>query len=58
MENVTIMGVQQFLGEGGSQETIYMWNCLKGGLGQFAGAWQKIGRRMFLRGGLILRCTL
>ena len=53
IKNVNIMGVHQFLGEGESQKkqkTIYMGNCLKRGLEQFAGAWQKTGRRVFLRG--------
>ena len=36
MKNVNIMGVHQFLVEGGSQKIIYMGNCLKRGLGQFA----------------------
>ena len=33
MKNVNIMGVHQFIGEGGSQKTIYTRNCLKGGGG-------------------------
>ena len=42
MKNVNIMGVHK--------KTIYMENCLKRrALGQFAGAWQKIGR-VLLRG--------
>ena len=37
MNNVNIMGIHQFLGEGGHKKTIYMGNCLKGGgLGQLA----------------------
>ena len=44
MKNVNIMGVHQFLGEGGHKSQPYIGNCLKGG------AWQKIGRRVFLRG--------
>ena len=35
MKNVNIMGIHQFLGEG-DQKNIYMGNCLKKGLGQFA----------------------
>ena len=54
MKNVNIMGVLQFLGEGGSKKnkTIHMGNCLKRGLGNLQKAWQKIRR------GLIPRCTL
>ena len=37
MKNVNIMGVHQFLVEGGHKEIIYMGNCLKRGLGQFTG---------------------
>ena len=46
VKNVDIMGVQQFLGEGGHKKKyiyIYMGNCLK------REAWQKIGSRVFLR---------
>ena len=43
MKNVNIVGIHQFLGEGGQKKTIYMRNCLK------RGAWQKI-ERVFLRG--------
>ena len=50
MKNVNIMGVHQFLGEGGHKETIYMGNCLKRGLDNLQKAWQKIGRRVFLKG--------
>ena len=42
MKNVNIMEGQQFLGEGGHKETIYMGNCQK------RESWQKIGRT-FLR---------
>ena len=52
MKNVNIMGVHQFLGEGGQKKTIYLENCLKRGLGNLQKAWQKIRR------GLIPRCTL
>ena len=37
MKNVNIMGVHQFLVEGSHKEIIYMGNCLKKRLGQFAG---------------------
>ena len=37
MKNVNIMGVHQFLVEGGHKEIIYMGNCLKRGLEQFVG---------------------
>ena len=37
MKNVNIMEVHQFLVEGGHRKIIYMGNCLKSGLGQFAG---------------------
>ena len=39
MKNVNIMGIHQFLveGEGDRKEIIYMGNCLKRRLGQFAG---------------------
>ena len=37
MKNVNIMGVYQFLVERGHKEIIYMRDCLKEGLGQFAG---------------------
>ena len=37
MKNVNIMGIHQFLVEGGRKKIIYMGNCLKRELGQFAG---------------------
>ena len=37
MKNSNIKGVYRFLGEGGHKKTIYRRNCLKSGLGQFAG---------------------
>ena len=40
MKNVNIMGFLQFLVEGGHKK-IYMGNCLKRGLGQFAGGLAK-----------------
>ena len=59
MKNVNIMSVDQFLEEGGSQKiNIYGELPKKDGLDKLQGAWQKIGRRMFLRGELIPRCTL
>ena len=42
MKNVNIMGVHQFLEEGGHKKTIYMGNCLKRGMfGPFAGGLAK-----------------
>ena len=60
MKNVSIMGVRQFLEEGGSQKNNICWVLPKNeGLENLQGASQKIGRRVFLRGeGLIPRCTL
>ena len=49
MKNLNIMGVQQFLGEGGGHKTIYMGDCLKRVLGQFSWSLRKKGR-VFLRG--------
>ena len=37
LKNVNIMGLHQVLVEGGHKEIIYMGNCLKRGLVQFAG---------------------
>ena len=51
MENVNIVGVHQFLGEGGHKKPIYMGNCLKRDLDNLQKFWQKIRRRDFLRGG-------
>ena len=52
MKNVNIMGVHQFLGEGGHKKAIYMGNCLKRGLDNLKKAWQKIRRVLFFwRGG-------
>ena len=34
MKNVSIIGVHQFLVEGGQKEIVYMGNCLKRGLGK------------------------
>ena len=52
MKNVNIMEVHQFGGEGVHKKTIHMENCLKRGLDNLQKAWQKIGRRVFLRGGV------
>ena len=50
-KNFNNMGVQKSLGIRDSQENnIQGRNCLKSGLGQFLGAWQKRGRRVFYRG--------
>ena len=50
MKYVNIMGVHQFLGERGHKKTIYVGNCLRGGLDNQQKAWQKIKRRVLLRG--------
>ena len=57
MKNVNIMGVHQFLVEGGHKKIIYMGNCLKRGLGQFAGGLVK-NREGVFEGGLIPQCAL
>ena len=49
MKNVNIMGVHQFLVEGGHKEIIYMGNCLKRGLGQFAGGLAKNKEGVFVK---------
>ena len=52
MKKVNIMGVHQFLGQGGGdKKTIYNYGELpkKESLNNLQGAWQKIGRRVFLR---------
>ena len=41
MKKVNIMEANQFLGEEGLKKTIYKGNCLKRGLGQFAGGLAK-----------------
>ena len=51
MKNFNIMGVYQSLGEGGHKKQYIGGNCLKRGLGQFAGGLSKKGERMFLKGG-------
>ena len=48
IKNITIMGVHQFLGEGVTKNNIYWKLPKKRGLDYFQGAWQKIGRRLFL----------
>ena len=59
MKNVNIFGVHQFSEGVGSQKTIYMWNCLKGGgLGQFAGGLAKNREEGVFERGLIPWCTL
>ena len=61
MKNVNIMGVHQFLGEGSQKKkaifmgrsqknNIYGELPKKGGLDNLQGNWQKIGKRVFLRG--------
>ena len=50
MKNVNVMGVHQFLVDGSHKKTIYGKLPKKGGLGNVQGSWQKIGRRVFLRG--------
>ena len=55
MKNVNIMGLHQFLGEGGSQKPIIYGELpKKGDLNNLQGAWQKIGKRVFLKGGWYL----
>ena len=52
MKNVNIMGVHEFLGGGGAQKNnIHGEFPKKGGLDNLQEAWQRIGRRVFLRGG-------
>ena len=50
MKNVKIMGVHKLLGEGVTKNYMYGELPKKGGLDNLQGAWQKIGRRVFLRG--------
>ena len=57
MKNLNIMGVHQFLGEGGDHKTIYMGDCLKRVLGQFSGSLGK-KREVVFEGELIPRWTL
>ena len=45
MKSFHIMGVHQFLGEGGHQKNNILMELAK------KGAWQKTGKRVFLRGG-------
>ena len=58
MKDVNIMEVHQFLGEEVTKnQDIYGELPKKGGLDNLKGAWQKIGRWVFLR-GVDPRCTL
>ena len=50
MKNVKIMGVHKLLGEGVTKNYMYGELPKKRGLDNLQGAWQKIGRRVFLRG--------
>ena len=45
IKNVNIMGVHQFLGEGGHKKTIYMGNCLKRGSWTICGGFAKKNRK-------------
>ena len=47
MKNVNIVGVHQFLGERGHKKIMHMRNCLKRGLGQFAGGLAKNRKGVF-----------
>ena len=58
MKNVYIIGVHQFYGRGVTKNNLYEELPKKGGLDNLQGAWQKIGRRAFLRGGLYLMRTM
>ena len=53
MKNVNIMWVHQFLGEGVQKKAIYMGNCLKRRLGQFARGLAKNREEGVFDGGLI-----
>ena len=50
MKNVNIMGVHQLLGERSQKNNIWEFPK-KGDLDNLQRAWQKIGRRLFLRWG-------
>ena len=50
MKKVSIMGVHKFLRGWGSQKTIYGELPKNGDFDNLQGAWQKIGRRVFLKG--------
>ena len=54
MKKFNVMGVHQFLGEEGSQRTIYRGNWLKRGLRQFAGGLVKKGEEGVFEGGKAL----
>ena len=59
MKNFNIMGVHQFLGEGGHKKTMHRGNFLKIWPGQFAGGLAKKSEDGgFDGGGMIPRCTL
>ena len=59
MKNVNIMGVHQFLGEGGHKKTMDRGNFLKRWPGPFAGGLAKKREDGgFEGGGMIPRCTL
>ena len=59
MKNFNIMGVHLYLGEVGHKTTIFRVNCLKRGLGQFAGGLaEKREESVFEGGELIPQCTL
>ena len=51
MKNANIMGIHQFLGEGGNEKNNkYGELPKKGALDNLQGAWKKLGRRVFFRG--------
>ena len=50
MKNLNIMGVHQFSVEGVTKNYIYGELLIEGGLDNLQGAWQKIAKRVFLRG--------
>ena len=55
MKNVNITGFHQVLGEGDHKKTINMGNCLQRRAWRICtGAWQKIGRRVFLKKGRLI----
>ena len=51
MKKVIVMGVHKFLGEGcHKKQYIYAELPKKGSMDNLQGTWQKLGRRVFLRG--------
>ena len=58
MKNFNIVGVYQSLGEGGHKKQYIGGNCLKRGLGQFAGGLSKKRGEDVFEGGWIPQCTL